>query len=179
MLKPLYGLDVLLRALAVLEDRGVAFEARVCGDGSERQPLQELARSLGIAHRTTFAGTVPAGRMADELAWTDVYVSTSFTDGASSSLFEAMAVGRFPVVSDLPANRPYVEQGVSGVLFPPGDSAALAAALEQAAGDPVLCRSGGLRAREIAATKLDYRCNMTAIESAILESRLPETTLPS
>jgi glycosyltransferase involved in cell wall biosynthesis len=168
MLKPLYGLDVLVRALAVLDARGIPFEARICGDGPEREALLASTRDLGLGDRVSFPGTVPAGRMPDALAWTDVYVSTSYTDGASSSLFEAMAVGRFPIVTDLPANRPYVETGRSGLLFPPGDAEALARGLEQLAASPTLCRTGGLRSRELAAEKLDYGRNMAAIEGVLL-----------
>jgi glycosyltransferase involved in cell wall biosynthesis len=169
MLKPLYGVDVLVRALALLRERGVRFEARICGDGPVRGDLRALAEELGISGGVAFPGTVVAGKMPDELTWTDVYVSTSYTDGASSSLFEAMAVGRFPIVTDLPANRPYVEDGVSGMLFPAGDAHALSLRLERLATSHELCRSGGKRSRELAVEMLDYRKNMEAIEDVLRE----------
>jgi glycosyltransferase involved in cell wall biosynthesis len=170
MLKPLYGLDVLIRALELLQTRAIPFEARICGEGPQRGELQAAVRAAGLETRVSFAGTVAASTMPDALAWTDVYVSTSYTDGASSSLFEAMAVGRFPVVTDLPANRPYVEQGASGMLFPAGDAEELARCLERLAVSPELCRSGGNRSRELAVEKLDYPKNMEAIEGVLREA---------
>jgi glycosyltransferase involved in cell wall biosynthesis len=59
----------------------------------------------------------------------DVYVSASSSDGTSSSLLEAMASGLYPVVSDITANRPWVEHGKNGLLFAVGDAASLAEAL--------------------------------------------------
>jgi glycosyltransferase involved in cell wall biosynthesis len=51
----------------------------------------------------------------------DVYVSASLWDGASISLMEAMACGVFPVVSDIPANREWLQDGATAFLFPCGD----------------------------------------------------------
>jgi glycosyltransferase involved in cell wall biosynthesis len=167
LLKPLYGVDVLVRALALLHDHGVAFTARICGEGPVRSQLEGLVNELGIGACVAFPGSIPAGQMPRELAWTDVYVSTSYTDGASSSLFEAMAVGRFPVVTSLPANQPFVEDGVSGFLFPPGDAAALAERLEAVAADESSRQSGSRWSRQIAEERLDYSRNMKSIESVL------------
>ncbi len=175
MLKPLYGVDVLVRALADLQGQGASYEARICGEGPERAALEELAQRLEL-RQVTFPGTVPASQMPELLAWSDVYVSTSYTDGASSSLFEAMATGRFPVVTDLPANRPYIEDARSGALFPPGDHAALGRILAEIAQDPERTQVGGERARVIAAERLDYHKNMAAITevvAAVVAGRLP------
>jgi glycosyltransferase involved in cell wall biosynthesis len=56
----------------------------------------------------------------------DAYVSASHWDGASLSLMEAMACGGFPVVTDIAANREWVEHGKTALVFPPGDWQALA-----------------------------------------------------
>jgi glycosyltransferase involved in cell wall biosynthesis len=72
------------------------------------------------------------------LADADVYVSTSLWDGTSNSLLEAMSTGTFPVVTNIPANVPWVEHGKTGFLFAPGDDAALAECLERALNDTAL-----------------------------------------
>ena len=176
MLKPLYGVDVLVRALAHLQAQGAPFEARICGEGPERAGLESLARQLEL-RQVSFPGTVPAPQMPELLAWSDVYVSTSYTDGASSSLFEAMAVGRFPVVTDLPANRPYLEDARAGALFPPGDHAALGRILSELAANREASRLGGARAHEIAVERLDYRRNMEAITAAVAEVAIGRSPL--
>ena len=62
----------------------------------------------------------------------DVYVSTSVSEGMSNALLEAMSSGVMPVVSRVSGADDLVEEGVSGLLFPPGDETALATRLEKA-----------------------------------------------
>jgi glycosyltransferase involved in cell wall biosynthesis len=66
-----------------------------------------------------------------------------------------MATGTFPVVTDIPANRPWVEDGVNGLLFPPGDDTALAECLGRAFGDPDLRARAGPINRRIVLEKAD------------------------
>lgn len=162
-LKPLYRVDTLVRALGLLAARGVAFEARIGGDGPERPKLEALARELGITERVAFIGTVASDDVPEALAWCDAYVSTSSSDGASSSLFEALSVGAYPIVTDIVANRPFVDEGRTGALFGVGDHEALARALERVATDDALrVRAIGL-ARALVAETLDFDRNMTRI----------------
>lgn len=164
-LKPLYRVDTLVEALGHLSKRGVPFDVRIAGDGPERGRLEALARERGVDDRVTFAGTLEPEQVPGELAWADVYVSTSTSDGASSSLFEAMSVGAYPVVTDIPANRGLIDPQANGTLFPVGDAEALAGALEALAGDDAGRRHGIERGRAIVAERLDYRRNMRRIES--------------
>jgi len=60
----------------------------------------------------------------------DVYVSTSGSEGMSNALLEAMSRAVMPVVSRVSGVDELVEEGVSGLLFPPGDETALARRLE-------------------------------------------------
>ena len=69
--------------------------------------------------------------MTPYLREADVYVSTSVSEGMSNALLEAMSNGVMPVVSRVSGADDLVEEGVSGLLFPPGDEAALAARLEK------------------------------------------------
>jgi glycosyltransferase involved in cell wall biosynthesis len=59
----------------------------------------------------------------------NVYVSMPITEGVSASLFEAMACGCYPIVSDLPANRFWIAHGDNGCLVPVDDCAALESGL--------------------------------------------------
>ena len=56
---------------------------------------------------------------------TDLYVSTSLTDGSSVTLLEAMACNLPVLVSDIPGNQQWVDGGVNGFLFPPKHTACL------------------------------------------------------
>jgi rhamnosyl/mannosyltransferase len=111
------------------------------GDGPLRQSLEQLARDLGIDDRITFAGRVSD---ADRLAWfgrADVVAlpSVSRQEAFGMVQVEAMLTGRPVVSTSLPTGVPWVNQhGESGLVVPPGDSAALAGALRLLFGDPDL-----------------------------------------
>ena len=122
----LYRLDVLLQALAAVKREDVDFLCTIAGDGPERTSLETLAIDLGLAERVTFVGQVPPTEVEELLAAGDIAISIAESDGASLALLEALALGCVPVVSDIPANRPWVTDGVNGVVVPiePGAVAA-------------------------------------------------------
>jgi glycosyltransferase involved in cell wall biosynthesis len=132
---PVYDIPTLIRACARLAGEEGIGVCSFVGGGDLLEAHRELAESLGLADRTRFVGPVPQERVADELRDGDVYVSAALSDGTSSSLLEAMATGLFPVVTRHPANEAWVEHGRNGLLFEPGDPAALAGALARACGD--------------------------------------------
>jgi len=79
--------------------------------------------------RIRFVGDVNHMHMPALLREHHLYVSTSPADTTSVSLLEAMAVGLFPVVTDIPANREWIVDGENGRLVPPGAATRLAVAL--------------------------------------------------
>jgi len=168
-LKPLYRVDTLVEAFSELHRRGMAFEARIGGEGSERARLEDRVREAGLASEVRFVGAIDADRVPDQMRWADVYVSTSSSDGASSSLFEALSIGACPVVSDIEANRPFVEPGITGELFPVGNAEALAACLAELARDEARRHALIVAARDFVAEHLDYEKNMARIDGFLAE----------
>ena len=128
----LYRFDVLLDALALLATRGVVWSYDVYGDGPERAALETRAHGHGIEGRVRFHGQRPPEEVEQALARADIYVSVAESDGASIALLEALALGPVPVLSDIPANRPWVRDGETGVLTAI-EPAAVAHAIERAA----------------------------------------------
>ncbi len=114
-------------------------------------------RQQGLEDRATFIPGYQTDELPELLGRTDVYVSSSLSDGTSISLLEAMATGTFPVVSDIPANRPWVEHGRNGLLFPPGDDAALANCLAEALEDAQRRAEAALICRQIVLDRGDLR----------------------
>lgn len=100
-------------------------EVHFYGDGSRRAACMDMVKALGIEQYTIFHGFVPHERMPDCYREADIYVSMSISDGDHVSLMETMACGLFPVVSDIPANREWVEDGKNGFLVPLGNPALL------------------------------------------------------
>jgi glycosyltransferase involved in cell wall biosynthesis len=146
-LVPRKGVDVLLRALA----RPVMNETRltIVGDGGERQRLELLATSLEMTSRVSFAGLAPAAdldahfRRCDALVLPAVHDPLSGTEGLGVVLIEALAYGKPVVASDIGGIPDVVRHGETGLLVPPGDGDALAAALRSLADYPARARAFG------------------------------------
>jgi glycosyltransferase involved in cell wall biosynthesis len=123
-----YNLDLLVEAAPAIAERHTAAFI-LCGDGPERQRLEERVRALGLSSRFSFRGRLEPRGIAEELRAASVYVSTSRSDSTSVSLLEAMACGAPPVVTDLIANREWITDGENGLIVPRDDPAALAGAV--------------------------------------------------
>ena len=131
-LKPVYDPHTAVRSFRLLIDRGVDAEFVMLGDGPLAASTRELIAHLGLTTRVRLEGHVPVTRVAAVLRRADVYLSTTESDGASASLFEAMACGAFPVVTDIPANREWIRSGANGLLVRPRDAAGIADTLASA-----------------------------------------------
>lgn len=140
---PYKGVDVLLRALA-----GTTARAVLVGNGPMRGEWQQLADALGVSDRVRFAGEVSAEELAALYSVCDLFVLPSITRAEAFGMvqLEAMAHGKPVVSTQLPSGVPWVNQdGVTGLVVPPGDAAALAAAIDRLAGDPDLRTAMGQR----------------------------------
>lgn len=131
-LMPEYRHDIILEAAALLHQRGIRLEWVFVGDGMLMQPLKKQASSLNISHLIDFKGRIPNHELPQLLTDAVLYVSVPVSEGVSSSLFEAMASGCFPIVTDLPGNRSWITHGENGFLVPVGHAQKLADALEKA-----------------------------------------------
>jgi glycosyltransferase involved in cell wall biosynthesis len=140
----------LLRACAESTDAIPGVRLVLVGDGPERQRLEALADSLGIASRVTFAGT--RDDVPRLLRCCDLFAFPSHYEGHPGSLVEAMLSGCRIVASDIGPNLETVTAGETAEVFPVGDAAALATAMRRAlaSGD-----EQGSRAREAALQRFD------------------------
>jgi glycosyltransferase involved in cell wall biosynthesis len=128
------NVDVILRALALLRPEGLCLRLRVVGDGPLRRDLEALARALELDQQVIFQGAVPQARVLDYYEQARILVLASQTEGWPKAIAEAMAFG----LVCIGANRGLVPQMLGegrGLLVEPGDAAALAARLRQAATD--------------------------------------------
>ncbi len=123
---PRKGLDVLLRAVAMLADRIRDLEVRIVGNGPERGRLRRLASELRIEPQITWLGDVGVDELAREYNRADVFCLPSLQEGFGIVFLEAMAAGK-PIVAAHAAAVPEVVR--NGVLVEPGNAEALANAL--------------------------------------------------
>lgn len=127
------GLPHLFEAMARLP--GVRLT--VAGDGPEEQRLQTLAQQLNLAERVRFLGYVPNERLRQEYQAADVFVLPTLSEALGSVVLEAMSCG-LPVVATTVGGIPeLIQEGVNGLLVPPGDAGALAYAIAQLAANPL------------------------------------------
>lgn len=128
--KPLYRIDAIIGAFAEAARRHGGWRLEVAGAGSQTDTLRRAAAGLGCGQAIDFSGQLEAEAMSRSLGRARVFVSFPMSDGTSVSLLEAMAHGCVPVVSDLPANREWIVDGLNGLVVAQPEG--LAAAIEQA-----------------------------------------------
>lgn len=116
------GLRHQLRIYAALEAAGVAFEARVVGEGPLRAELEKLAGHLGIGARVAFTGHLPQHEVWNQLGWADALLHTGVIapsgdrDGLPNVIPEAMSTGVLVITSPAAATTEAVTNGVTGVV---------------------------------------------------------------
>ena len=136
------GFHVLLAALA----RTPSASLLLVGAGECERDLRGQAQALGVQDRVRFTGAIDDADLASAYASADAFVLPSLDRGEAFGLvlLEAMRVGLPVLASDVPGTGigHVVEDGASGLLVPPGDPAALAAAMERLAEPALRTRLG-------------------------------------
>ena len=132
-LVPSKGVDVLLRAVAELDGRGVACKLKILGEGPARPALEALARELGIASRTTWAPFVPQAQMASEYGASTVTVlpSRGHSEGLGLTLVEALLAGSAVVGTAAGGIPEVVVHEQTGLIARDGDPADLATQIQR------------------------------------------------
>lgn len=120
------GIPDLLQALAHLPRRD--WQLDLVGDGPTRAEYETLSAKLGLADRVTFHGYQSKPRVAQLMQESDIFVLPSLVETFGVVLIEALASG-LPVVATRTAGPSELIAEEVGILAPPGDAAALAAAL--------------------------------------------------
>lgn len=143
---PRKGVDVLLRALGMLRQTGIAFSARLLGSGVLIERHRRLVHSLGLGDRVEILGNVPS--VDPYLAEADLFVLPSREEQSGSiALLEAMRAGIAGIASGCDGIPEDVRHGEDAWLTAPGDAASLAAGIEALIADPELRRRLALAGR--------------------------------
>ena len=154
------GVQVALRAVRALRDRGIVVQYHIAGDGPYRGDLEALVQELEIRNQVAFYGWLPHDRAYQLYAIADLFVlpSVGSPNGANEAqglvIQEAQLHGVPVVVSELGGTPESVEWGRSGRLFQRGDHEDLAGAIERALADPEETRA--LAARAVAYVREKY-----------------------
>ena len=152
-LTPQKGYDMLIPAWAAVAERHPDWRLRICGEGKDRAKLEQLIRDHGVGEQVALEG--PAADIGTDMQRSSLFVLSSRHEGLPLVLLEAMSKGMAVVSFDCPTGpADVIEDRRNGLLVPPRDVAALAAAIVELIEDEDLRRRCGEGA---AATARDYR----------------------
>ncbi|NDU77034.1 glycosyltransferase [Actinomadura sp. DSM 109109] len=140
------GVDLLLEAWERVTARHPGWRLHVYGNGPDEADLRARAAAAGLSGSVEFRGVV--SDVEEALVEASVFALPSRAEGFPMSVLEAMAYGLPAVAFDCaPGVRALIEDGTGGLLVPPGDTTAFAAALGRLIEDPELRRALGAGAR--------------------------------
>lgn len=159
-----YNIDVLIQAMAEVTKVLPEAQLIVAGEGPETDGLRRLSASLGIDPNVHFVGQLPHEAVQAYLNESSISASVPTSDATAVSLLETMACGSFPIVTDLPANREWIEDNVNGLLVPIKDTKALAEAMIRALEDSALRDQASEINRQRVGNKAIWEDNMGEVE---------------
>lgn len=122
----------------------------VVGDGPLLKKLPAWIKAHGLDGRVELTGFVTAARKYELLSSSLALLQTSYKEGWGLTVMEAAQLSKTTVASDVPGLRDSVRDGETGILFPSGDAAACATAMEKVYGDVELRETLGQNAKRYA-----------------------------
>lgn len=159
----------LIEACRLLKGQGIRFVCHLVGGGPDRKALEQQVRDSGLDECVVFHGqrtredVAALLEQADVLAAPSVLTSDGRREGIPVVLMEAMSCGLPVVASRLSGIPELVEDGRNGLLTPPRDAEALAAAMTRLYGDPQLCIELGEAGRRKVVDEFDVHKNAAAL----------------
>ena len=150
-LKPWHGTETLFEAFRELHTTAANAHLLIVGDGPGRQHLENYAQTHNLNGAVTFTGNVPYDDIPRYIAAMDIavapYIPSENFYYSPIKIFEYMAMGKPVGGGRIGQVEEVIADGETGVLFEPGNIAALQAALAQLANDSPLCHRLGENAR--------------------------------
>lgn len=159
------GQTHLIAACKLLAERGVEFTCQFVGDGPDLEFLEWQTLEAGLTNIIEFRGSLTRQEVIEIFQSVDVLVAPSVPssdgrrEGIPVVLMEAMASGLPVVASEISGIPELVNDGINGLLTPPGDSTAIADALEGLRNDPQFSQSLGEAGREKIVREFDVYKN--------------------
>ena len=137
--RPIYNNEYLIQAFALMPEIDIDFLMTFTSSGQLLNSVQSLARETlpeSLQKKIEFLGGVSDAGLVKKVKHAHIYVSMSRSDGTSTSLLEALSCGLFPILSDIPQNREWIDTNENnGILVPLDQPEALANALKKAIED--------------------------------------------
>lgn len=139
------GIRYLVEAFFILAKKRDNLYLIVAGEGDEREELTALIKEKGLENRAFLLGL--RRDVPDLFHAMDIFVLPSLNEGYGKVVVEAMSAGRPVIASNVGGVRTIVEEGVTGLLIPPGKPEAIVNAVEKLLDNPELAAEMGSRGR--------------------------------
>jgi glycosyltransferase involved in cell wall biosynthesis len=159
------GVAHLLDALSLASERLGDWECELAGNGPLRGALERQAEALGIGERVRFHGALDFDAVTAAYGRASVCVAPSVIgpggrqEGIPNVMIEALAFAKPAISTPISGIPELIEDGVSGLLVPPGEAEPLAGALLRIRADPEFARSLGRRGRAVVEERFDLAAN--------------------
>ena len=172
----IYDVGCLIRAIPIILKEVPRAKFIVAGSGPKEQDLKSLAKKLSVDSCIRFTGRLDNDLLPKYINLSDVYVSTSLSDGGiAASTAEAMACGLSVVVTDTGDNCLWVSEGKGGYLIPVKDPKLLAARVVDLLKKPDFRDSCGHFNRDVIEVKNNFYVEMKKMENIYVDMvRKPE-----
>jgi len=169
-LVPKKGFHDLVGACRLLHLSGVPFRCVIAGDGPEADALRAHISEAGLDGKVELGGLVPLNRLADSfypqaavLAQPSIIAQDGDQDGIPTVILEALAIGLPVIATPVSGIGEAVYDGRTGLLVPPGDPPALAAAIQDLFRDPALAARVAAGGRALAERRFNIKNNSKAL----------------
>lgn len=149
------GLDVLIKAIGRLHAEPISLD--IAGDGPDRELLEQLARSCGVADRVRFHGFMDRPALASLYEQADIFVLASLAESCSMALLEAMGWG-LPIIATRVGGTPeLIDHGSNGLLIRADDVDELTTAIRELAHDDARRERFTVTNRALARDRFSWR----------------------
>ena len=159
--------DLILKAASIIADQVEGTRFLIAGDGPLRVTLQDEIRERGLGGMVELLGWLGSDELAalhqDAAA---LVVPSQWGENSPVSIYESLALGTPVVASDIAGIPDLVQNGITGLLFRPGDATDLAAKLWHLLERPGLAQRMGKHARAFAEAHLSMESHIRALENA-------------
>lgn len=142
------GYEYALVAISQLVDRGIRCQYHIIGDGEHSNALRFTREDLGLSDSVDFLGPINPNQIANHLAWADIFLHPSLSEGFCNAVIEAQAMSLPVVCSDAGGLPENVVDGETGFVVPRRNAEAITEKLFVLSRDSVLQRRMGVAGRE-------------------------------
>ncbi len=170
----LYGVDVVVKGFVEAAKSEPDLRMILLGSGSMKSEIEKVVMDNNLRDHIFLGGVINQQELPDYYHASDLYISASYSDGSSVSLMEALASGLPVLVSDIPGNKEWIDQGKNGWLFKTGNVEDLTKSISEILKNKAHLSQVGIEARKSAEKKANWEVNFQKLLFAYLLALNPE-----